>query len=249
MKRILSYLAAFSLLLICTTSCEEAELQGYEGGSSVNFTISNKTHSFYGMTESDHAKDTVEISLMINGHTSDVDRVVAAKAVAGENTTADPADYNILGGVIPAGKIEGTLYVELLNRDASMIGDGKSTASLQIQIAENQDFSMGLLENRNVTLTWSRALVKPDNWDSLLRTYFTRYYSTAAYKLIIMLYGSPNINFAKSSTVGGFSAEGFAWARIFYEYVTKWNAEHPDDPLVHDDGEAAGQRITPSMTF
>lgn len=246
MKRIALYLP---LLLAVLTSCDEAELQGYEGGSAVNFTVSSKSHSFYGMTESDHAKDTVQISLMINGHTSDRDRTVAVKVIDGANTTASTTDYNILGGIVPAGKIEGTLYVELLNRDASIIGDGKTTASLQLEIADSQDFSVGLLENRSVTLTWSRALVKPDNWDTLLRTYFTRYYSTAAYKLIIKLYGSPNIDFAKSESAGGYSAEGFAWARVFYNYVTTWNAEHPDDPLLHDDGEAAGQPITPAMTF
>lgn len=246
MKRIALYLP---LLLAALTSCDEAELQGYEGGSAVNFTVGTKSHSFYGMTESDHAKDTVKISLMINGHTSDRDRTVAVKVIDGANTTASTADYNILGGIVPAGEIEGTLYVELFNRDASIIGDGKTSASLQLEIADSQDFNVGLLENRRVTLTWSRALVKPDNWDSLLRYYFTRYYSTAAYKLIIMLYGSPNINFAKSDSANGWSAEGLAWARKFSNYIKTWNAEHPDDPLLHDDGEAAGQPITPTIQF
>lgn len=245
-------------LLICglLAGCKEDSLQAYNAGDNVCFWTHSMNYSFYGASAEELPAGTIEMDLNIMGFTAPYDRTVTGIAIEDDpstpaedkKTTATPDQYRILGGTIPAGETTGKFYVEVKN--VEQIAD--SELKLYLKLTENEHFGLGLKENQHIQLTWSRKLLQPQTWNAM-RFFFCSVYSTQVYRLYMQVTGlrefwyynagpdpDNNPDDAKVS-----AEQGRAWGKAFGDIVRTYNAEHPDAPMLHDDGTQAGMPIIP----
>ena len=229
--------------LFAFTSCNKDELLLFDAGDRVNFMVHEQALSFLGKTTAELPADTLITDITIVGHTAPFDRTVAGVAYedpAGtpddkKLTTATKEDYQILGGIIPAGSTFGTFKVLCINRESL----GTQTMKLRVLFAENEYFKPGTKENLYIDLSWSRNLMKPKTW-SAFQTYVCATYSTAMYKIFIEVTGLSELEFSNV-------AEAAVIGKKFGDYVRAYNIAHPGAPLCHDDGDEAGSPIIPLM--
>ena len=168
------------------TGCEKSGLQPYTGGNTVGFWVHSINHSFYGEGVETLPKDTIVLDLAITGDVVDYDRHVDGTFIldaAGteekdlKNTAVEGKDYKILGGVVKANEEYGEFMVEVYNTDELK----EKELKLNLAIKENEDFSVGLGENRSITITWSQKIMQPTTWRAM-RFFFCSTYSTQVYR-------------------------------------------------------------------
>ena len=241
-------LGAMVLGAVVLGGCTEDALKAYSGGDAVCFWVRERNHSLYGATVEMLPVDTISVRITIMGYPRPYDRTVTGAAVEGVNTTAAPGEYRILGGLIPANATDGWFQVEVKNMDKLQT----EQLSLNVVLTENEYFIPGLKENRNMALTWTCKLVQPQTW-ATMSSYICATYSTLVYRLIIQITGRTEIWYSATSGSNPNDPEGGwvslvqvqLWGLEFGNYVRTYNAEHPDAPLLHDDGVAAGTPVIP----
>lgn len=234
------------LLILATLtlfSCQKEGLVEYHGGDCISFQKHSSFLSFLGYTSEVVLKDTLAVDLAVAGDKADYDRYVSAIAIEDEagtkdsdrKTTAKPDEYRILGGVVKAGEIYGKFEIEFLNSERLATEDLK----LRIALQPSEDFELGLAENTEIDLTWTRKLLQPKTWTTMAK-YFCSTYSTRVYQTIITVTGLDEIPDDMSRE------ELRVWGRKFGDYVRKYEVDN-GKPMLHDDGVGAGTIITPLL--
>lgn len=249
-------LALGVLLLPGLTGCKEDALQEYIGGDNIGFWIHAKSHSLYGASPEELPVDIIELDLHIMGFTAPYDREVAVEVVEDEAgtpqenklTTATPGQYRILDGVVPANSTTGKLRIEVTNLPMLAYDELR----IHVRVVENNHFKPGLKENQYINVLWSARLLRPQTWNAM-RFFFCSTYSTQVYRLYMQATGlkefwyynaGPDpVNNPEDAKVN--PEMGYAWGRTFGDLVRKYNAEHPGEPMVHDDGDRKGEPIVP----
>ena len=166
-------------------SCSQDELMPYAAeDSAVYFPVNNQTYSFIDTPEPESAD--VDIRISIIGPVTDYDRPVAVE-VNEETTTATADQYTLLGGVVKAGAMTGTVTVRI-NNDKQALAQGDLV--LGLRLLENDQFSTAIdsdtrpplvggqdLISFETALSWSNDIKMPDY---MLHRNFLRYVSYTA---------------------------------------------------------------------
>lgn len=234
MKNIKTSLFCLVVLILATTACEKDEITSFGAQSAVNFTAEKSEYSFLGNTTGEHI---IEAPVRIIGEASDRDRFFTVSVIEDSLTTASPELYEIQEGVVPAGEFEGTLYVKVKNAEEL----DEETVSLHLEVAESEDFKRGNIESTDFTISWTNKVIVPDwRWYSY---FFTRTPSTAAYRAVVESTGLTQFTIRDYLNLGPTGAQ--AMGTQFGDYVKQYNLDHPGEPLLHDDGDKAGEPIVP----
>ena len=145
-------------------------------------------------------------------------------------------DYKILGGVVKANEEYGKFMVEVYNSNELKDNELK----LNLAIKDNKDFSVGLNENRSITITWSQKIMQPTTWRAM-RFFFCSTYSTQVYKVFMQATGLKEFYYYEGIVSVD---EAYVMGRNFGNIVRAYEKEH-GTPMLHDDGTAAGTPIIP----
>lgn len=184
--------ALFVWVCCCFTACNK-NIDGYENDPGVYFfertqdgfseRIGVKTLSFL-LKPANVTQDTIKVIAKIMGLKADHDRTFVAVADTGSN--ALPADYKILPGIVKANQIFGELPVVVFRTPEIK----ELVKLLNVKIVDGGDFKAGINDQLDIlmSLSWTDGLIKPDNWDSALRSYFGTY-SKVKFQFVIDVLG------------------------------------------------------------
>ncbi|RXG31471.1 DUF4843 domain-containing protein [Leeuwenhoekiella palythoae] len=225
----------FSLVfIIVLSSCEKDELTGFSTAPAINFINDSTQYSFIQEPADEHI---VEIPVFVTGDSTSYDRFFNVEVLNDPETTASESQYEIVEGIIPSGSFSGNLKVEVRKSPAL----DESSVAIKLLIVSSDDFVAGAEESNQTKLIWTNKIVIPA-W-TYFRYFFTAYPSSRAYRIFIEVTGMTTFSLADYREVGPTGAQ--ALGRAYGDYIRAYNAEHPGEPLVHDDGPNAGEEILP----
>lgn len=240
MKKINILFICIAVFSISFLSCKKQDLQPFNTSPAINFVKIEKVDSIaYSFATNPTNEYIQELPVTIIGDSANVDRTFNVEVVNDPKTTALPAQYEILGGVVPAGKFTGKLSIRLLNSPAL---DTKMV-SVKLRLIDSKDFKMGNIESSQFTVHWTNQIVLP-SW-SFYRYYFTSVGSNSVYRIILKTTGLASLTSAQHTAIGPAGVQ--AMATVFGDYVKQWNKDHPkeEDKLKHDSGTQKGLEIVP----
>lgn len=185
MKQIIIYIAFLGLL----TSCKKDEIStASDAAPAVYFiydilrpvNIDSISYTFVEKS-STVVTDTVWLPVRVSGDVADRDRSVNLVADNAGTTAVKDQHYKLLNNIVPKGSFTSRLGVVLL-RDASLLNN---SVVLNLSLQPSEDFPVlmkdtlmgdGRYYGRNkVKIIFTDRLLKPDNWDSYLITFFGAY--------------------------------------------------------------------------
>lgn len=222
------------VLVAVLPSCSKKDLTAFKADAAVNFIETLTEYSFLGNPDKEYIQ---EIEVRVIGDSTNYDRQFTAEPIMDTNTTASAEQYQILGGIVKAGKFTGVLRIKLINSPEL----ATTQVSLKVKLVNSNDFKAGNKEASEFKVRWTGKVILPA-W-SIFRLYFTTSASTAAYKLIVQLTGLKTLSPSEHGRLGVAAAQ--ALATKFGDYVKQWNIDHPNDHLKHDDGALAGKEMVP----
>lgn len=168
----------------------------------------------------------MDIDVYVMGNAVGYDRTAAVQVVA-DKTTATSDMYNLpLTVTVPADSAHTTLPVTLKRSDVLQ----EKSVRLCIEVAETDDFKVGVEEEKRFTLIWSDVISRPSNWDDLEEFFGT--YSNTKYRFMI----------ENADGITEFDADTMTWAQLqslkmkFQNALNDYNDAHPGDPLRDEDG-------------
>lgn len=140
--------------------CSKQEIPLFQEKSGVFFTSISTTYSFRDHIGVD--VDTVYMPVSLFGDTTDVDRVVNVKIVEPDTVLlAKPERYRVLQGILPAGKFEGQVAIEINN--GPELAD--TIYSIYLEIVPNDDFpKLVEFNNNRARVEISDVRIPPANW-------------------------------------------------------------------------------------
>ena len=234
-KLIVTVLAVALAGLLFVGGCEQTNVSSFDEDSfaAVNFQTDSLSYSFLENSEDSYVQ---EVPTQLMGDTVSADREFSVEVINDSFTTAEPGDYEIQGGVIPAGSFSGTLSIELYNSEKLK----DTTISLHLRLTDTGDLDAGNEETNDFVMHWTDKVVVP-SW-TFYRFFFSPNPSTTAYRAIVESTGVTRFNLQDYLEVGPTGAE--ALGREFADYVEEYNATH-EEPLTHEDGPAEGQPVQP----
>lgn len=185
MKQTIIYIAFLGLLTACkkdeistTSSASAAVYFIYDVMRPVN--IDSISYTFVEKS-STVVTDTLWLPVRVSGNTADKDRPVNLVADNAGTTAVKDQHYKLLNNIVPKGSFTSRVGVVLL-RDASL---QTNSVVLNLQLQPSQDFPVlmkdtlmddGRYYGRNkVKIIFTDRLLKPDNWESYLITFFGAY--------------------------------------------------------------------------
>jgi len=170
MKSKLIYILAACFACI-GVGCTKQDIPLFQEKSGVFFNSVVTTYSFRDHIGVD--VDTVYMNVSLFGDTTDVDRKVSVKVVEPDSVLlASPDRYRVLSGVLPAGKFEGQVAIEINN--GPELAD--TIYSIYLEIDTNEDFPELVEFNRTrARLEISDVRIPPANWYWLKLFYFGEY--------------------------------------------------------------------------
>ncbi|WP_316797721.1 DUF4843 domain-containing protein [Pedobacter frigidisoli] len=193
-------------MAILFSSCEkevdtytnDPRLYFFERGTDLLQTrITSKSFSFVPLASS-IVTDTIKIKVKTMGLATATDRVFRGATIKQGTTAVEGTDYAFIDGKIKAGQVEGLLPV-VLYRTAKI---KSASLTLNLTIADSQDFKVGVVEDQAFTLNWSDDIVKPANWDGLISlTFYFGTYSKTKFRFIIDVTGIADFPLQQSGRV------------------------------------------------
>lgn len=155
-------------------------------------------------------------------------------------TTATSKEFEILGGVVPAGKFKGTVSIKVKATEEMK----DSIFNVYLRIAPNEEFPLGGFDNMKVKLAMTKLVMKPKNWGSW--AYMVgKPYSSNWYRFIL---DAMNVDYIPYP-VANEGDQKWTW-QIFEancgrvkSALNKYNNAHPGDRLKHLDGDFAGDEV------
>lgn len=232
-----------AVVIVCLfMSCEKEEIMMYRQEAGLSFW--GQASAEYSFFDNPGAATYVqEIRVVTTGDSVDYDRHFTVAVVENDTnyeSTARPEQYKLLEGVIPAGKFEGTLPVEIVYTpdmdDSSFV--------VYLKLLPGKDFPLGGFDGRYFGLKMTNKLVKPKNWGNLTY-YLGSPFSSSWYNFILDVIGMRYIPYptAKDEDVPWVYNEMLANVGKIKSALLKYNLAHPNDPLRHDDGDHAGELV------
>ncbi len=236
MNNFLAYMS-FSMLFF---GCKKSEPTAFDEKAAITFNYfqvsdSKQMFSFLGKSG---AVGTVKIPVIINGFPEDRDRRFEVEVVTDTITDAKPSDYQIETGIVHAGNVKDTLILKV-NKTTEL--DDK-VLNLYLRVKSNDEFNRGIAERQYYQVAWSNQAIMP-TWGTYFRTFFSTAGSTMAYRIFVETTGLTNFTATEYRLFGQAGAE--VLGRKFGDYIRAWNAAHPEDRLLHDDGASKGLAIVP----
>lgn len=198
MKHVILYLSFFSLLV----ACKKDEISSsFDAASGIYFVYNvvrpgNIDSIGYSFAEksSTTLSDTLWLPVRISGGVTDHDRVINLVADPSGTTAVQDKHYKLLDYVLPKGSFTTQLGVVLL-RDASLL---EESVVLDLHLQPSADFGTLMKDTlmadgrfystSKVKIIFTDRLLKPDNWDSYLLTFFGPY-SNVKFRFISGLLG------------------------------------------------------------
>lgn len=232
---IITVLTAALAGFLFVNGCEQTNVSSFdpESFAAVNFQTDSLSYSFLE-NSGDSYEQEVPVQLM--GDSTNADREFSVEVINDSLTTAEPSDYEIQGGVIPAGSFEGTLTITLYNSEKLK----DSEVSLHLRIIDSEILEAGNEESNDFVMYWTDKVIVP-SW-TFYSFFFCPNPSTTAYRAIVESTGVTKFDLQDYLEIGSTGAE--ALGREFANYVEEYNATH-EEPLTHEDGPAEGQPVQP----
>jgi hypothetical protein len=242
--RIPLLLVGLSTIII---SCKQDEIGTYSvNDSSLYFGSSLSSFSFFDTPDSTSMIASIPVTLM--GPSTPYDRTFDV-VVDTAYTTAPTNQYQILGGIVKADSLFGTLYVKLCNSDTL----SKISYKLGVKVVPNKDFQIGLPSKDSTLIKWDASLPVPE-W--FYKRSFGKYvsyitvngakkysvYSEQLYRIMIQVWGTRYINayglYSPNDMVYPGNANFSVLIRQLEKYVYDYNQAHPNAPLRHSSDAA-----------
>ena len=191
-------------LCIWLCACQQNEMMDYNISDRIYFneTTSNgailvkvyeKNYSF-ALQHSALMEDTIKLKTKLMGYLSDRDRVFRAEVLADSTTAVEGFHYNLLDGVLKAGRYESYLPVVLYRTADTQ----EAPVTLHIRLIATEDLEPGHPEDIYFTLSWGDILMKPEHWPE----YFFGTYSVNKYRFAIDVTGHTDWPQAERVTSG-----------------------------------------------
>tara|TARA_R110002020_G_scaffold185364_4_gene382945 strand:- start:6209 stop:6913 length:705 start_codon:yes stop_codon:yes gene_type:complete len=232
MKTVKLILGILSTVLV--SSCDKDELTGFSTEAAINFVSDSTQYSFIQEPADEHI---VELPVFVTGDSTSYDRFFNVEVLNDPETTAAESQYEIIEGIIPSGSFNGNLMVKVKKSPEL---DDKSVA-IKVMVIRSDDFITGAEESKETKLIWTNKIVIPA-W-TYFRYFFTRYPSSRAYRIFIEVTGLTTFSLADYRDLTPTGAQSLG--KAYGDYIREYNANHPGDPLVHDDGPNEGEEIVP----
>lgn len=243
-KNIYGLLAGAVFLL---AGCEKEEIGEFRSGDGLYFTNAISTYNF---TENyDHqllGRDTLNILVSVTGNASETDREFLVEPVKDSLYTAEDGMYELLPGVVKAHEFQGTVPVIIYY--SKKLDDSVYVA--RIKLKGNEYFPDENLFDKNYSVQFSNKISMPENW-SRLKSRFGDY-SNSWYAFILRTTGLAYIPYWSSPTSTNNPDPKRYWMNYndLAPYVsqvkvawTDYNNAHPNDPMLHEDGEKKGKPV------
>ncbi len=223
----------------------------------------------FSFIDSPFASDTIyKLPVMLIGHTSTVDRAISYR-IDEERTNAPAGSYEIVEAVLPADSTVGFIRIQLLNGEE--LND--TTYQVYLTLVGTSELSRGPVEYSSAMISWNNAIPMPTNtnfirtYNMLIKSSLnfvstsTNNYSPNALKAIVAALGwndwddfSVHGSKYNSPATGSYKyLPRYTWiysdssyksyALKLANYISAYNASHPDAPLRHDAGNLKGQLI------
>lgn len=241
MKRSLIIFAACLML----AACQKEELLQYTEKSRVylslrrdslysKFPLSTAGNIIidYAPQKSTKLKDTLRLRVQVSGPSSGADRTFSFERNAAIGTAKEGVDFDVLDKnfIMPAGKFN-TIVRVVINRNPNM---AKQPVSFAYNLKANESFELGpdrdtlnftsvsaVMNVVAIKVTAKDVVVKPDNWESFIKTYFGTY-SEVKYRFVIDVLGLTSI---PSTTT---ASRMNTYRNNLRTALTKYNTEHPE---------------------
>lgn len=163
---------------------------GTDAGASVYFiypinygspgSFDSLNYTFVGKNES-VKMDTIWLAVRVAGSTADHDRSIDLATVGAGTTATEGVHYKLLHYVMPKDSFQTSLGVVLL-RDPSLLD---TSVVLNLQLKSSSDFPVSMKDTimddgkfyikSSLKVIFTDRLIKPNNWDSYLVTFFGAY--------------------------------------------------------------------------
>jgi len=168
----------------------------------------------------------IDATLYVIGTPVPHNRTALVEIVAA-NTTATSAHYSLSTQItIPANAYSAPFPITLI-RTADL---EERTVRLLVRVRENEDFGVGVLEQRQLLLQWNDILSMPPNWDVRYREFFGEW-SAVKHRFMI-----------DNGFPGLIEADALLWAQLmnfqilFRTALDAYNAVNPGNPLRDENG-------------
>jgi len=210
----------------------------YTIGISSTGSLDSLNYTFVG--KSDSVKmDTVWLAVRSSGKTSDHDRSIDLAAVGAGTTAVEGVHYKLLHYVMPKDSFQVRLGVVLL-RDPSLVD---TSMVLNLQLKPSADFPVSMKDTlmddgrfyskNDLRIVFTDRLIKPNNWDTYLVTFFGAY-SEVKFRFITGVLG------VSSFPTNGPNSVSFPTLQYYQNVVrnalVQYNAEH--GALIDENGNA-----------
>lgn len=253
---------AYSSVRFPVESHDNKEPAGYNDVDKL-FVVS---HSFVAMPDSPYFH--VDIPVMLVGPTEDRDRIIPVEVLKDE-TTATAEEYQIVSAIMKAKEYQGKIRVKLVNVPRLKEEDLR----IRLRLGSNDFFSGSVKNYGDAIVYFGTKVPAPTftehiyTYNRLIKgdenSYSSSldYYSPEAMLVIVRAlkwtdwdskevhgndYNGDKYGKYKYLPRYGYVSQNnraLAIVKILEEYIQKYNREHPDAPLVHDDGKLKGQKI------
>lgn len=242
MKRVITGIIMATLAVGALMSCEQEKTMMYVQEAGLRFM--NQGFDEYSFV--DNYGETVHlyyIKVSTTGDSVDYDRKVSIALVEDDTNyvnTARPEQYKLLEGVVPAGSFEGEVPVEIhCTPDMS-----DSSFVVNVKLVPNEDFPLAGFDRRYFELSMTNQLVKPKNWGNL-GFYFGQQFSLSWYRFILDVLDVSYIPYptAQEGDTAWKYNQLLANVGKVKAALLRYNREHPNDPLRHEDGDYEGDEV------
>ncbi len=159
--------------------------------------------------------------------------------VVNEESNVSSADYVIGAMEIPANSFYGKVPVTV-NRQVAGLDLSQENARLTFRVKANENFEKGVQERGKYKLVWCDRLIKPTWWVTSVKNYLGPF-SQARYQFILDYYGDLDFNEMGYVVDGSYlnekMSELFAIVNELIALLDEYNAQHPGEPYLNDNGK------------
>ena len=225
------------LVLMFLGACKKQELKLYQDDSPSLYGLTSYSYSF--IEDITAQSKTIYLNVRLSGELKDYDRSFKIEPVFDSTTTAKKEWFEIGEGILPKNSVVGSIPV-ILKRNEII-----DTSLVQLTVKLLPSSELGTMLGTSSRITWTAKIIQPVNW-GWMRYYLGADFSTDWFKFVMKVTGRSSFPYyptmAASDPVTWWMSLGEiqAWGLKVKEAHTKYNLEHPNDPLIHNDGPKAG---------
>lgn len=225
-------------MLLLFGACKKAELITYKDESpSLYMGLSTYAYSFVDDLQAQ--TKTIYLPVKLSGELKDYDRSFRMEAVFDNTTTAKPDWFEIKEGILPKNSVDGRIPI-VLKRNKTV-----DTSLVDLTLKLMPSDQLGTMLTTSTKVTWTGKIIQPVNW-SWMRYYLGADFSTGWYAFVIQVTGRssfpyyPTLASADPVTWWMSAGEIQGWGLKVKEALIAYNLEHPNDPMLHNDGPKKG---------